>query len=174
MTLENQPIEKNENLSTLKKSPVDQHDLIMILLLMIISLRSVVWNIFQLVNESNFSWLIAIGISAFIGKIAGGWLADKIGWRLYAMLSILIATPLLTICRKEWFLFCIGIGLLQSGIPATTSLLIQSLKGKTARGISLSFGAAIIIGALASFFPLQLLLGQIPVILTLSGAGKWQ
>jgi MFS transporter, FSR family, fosmidomycin resistance protein len=165
MTIEDQAIEKNENLNTPKKSPVDQHDLIMILLLMIISLRSVVWNIFQLVYENNYSWLIAIGLSAFIGKIAGGWLADKIGWRLYAIISIVLATPLLTLFRKEWFLFCLGIGLLQSGIPATTSLLIQSLKGKTARGISLSFGAAIIMGAFAGLIPLQLLLEKIPFIL---------
>jgi FSR family fosmidomycin resistance protein-like MFS transporter len=168
LKFESSAIDIKENSSESKKSPIDQHDLIMILLLLIISLRSVVWNIFQLMNESNYTLLIAIGISAFVGKIAGGWLADKIGWRLYAMLSIVIATPLLTLFRKEWLLFCLGIGLLQSGIPATTSLLIQSLKRKTARGVSLSFGAAIIIGALASFFPLQLLLNQTPVILLTS------
>lgn len=151
-----------------EKLLLDQHDLIMILLLLIISLRSVVWNIFQLVYDNNLEWLIAIGIAACIGKIAGGWLADKIGWRLYAISSILLATPLLTFFKKEMFLFSLGIGLLQSGIPATTSMMIQSLKGKTARGISLSFGISIIIGALFSFIPLQYLLDQMPFILILA------
>jgi len=151
-----------------KKSPIDQHDIVMIFLLLIISLRSVVWNVFQLVYENNYEWLIAIALSACIGKIVGGWLADKIGWRLYTILSLISATTLLTLFKKEMLLFCLGIGLLQSGIPATTALLIQSLKGKTARGISLSFGTAIIIGALASFFPLQQILTNASFILLTS------
>ena len=152
----------------IEKILLDRHDMIMILLLLIVSLRSAVWNIFQLVYDNNLEWLIATGVAACIGKIAGGWLADKIGWKLYAFSSILLATPLLTFFRKEMFLFSLGIGLLQSGIPATTALMIQSLKWKTARGISLSFGLSIILGALVGFFPLNYLLKQMPFILVLS------
>lgn len=148
------------------QSVPEKHDLIMILLLMVISLRSVVWNIFQLIHENNFTWLIAIAASAFAGKLAGGWIADRIGWRIYALASAIIPMPLLTFFKKEIVLFCIGIGVLQSGIPATTSLLIKSMDGKAARGISLSFGTAIIIGAAGSLFPLQILLQQLPFILT--------
>ena len=150
------------------KHAIDGHDIIMILLLIIISLRSVTWNVFQLIHENNFEWLIAIAIAAVIGKIAGGWLADKIGWRLYALSSAIIATPLLTFFKNEIILFCIGIGILQSGIPATTSLLIQSLKGRTSKAVALSFGTAIIIGSAASVFPAQRLLLQTPSILLTS------
>ena len=100
-----------------------------------------------------------------MGKIAGGWLADKIGWRLYALSSAIFATPLLTFFKKELLLFSLGIGLLQSGIPATTSLLIHSLKGKTSKGIALSFGVAIIIGSVTSVFPAKTLFLQMPYIL---------
>lgn len=127
----------------------------MIVLLAVISLRSVIWNIFQLVHDKDYFWLIAIAASAFIGKIFGGWLADKIGWRLYAFSSLLIATPLLTLFKKEMILFCIGIGLLQSGIPATTSMLIHSMKGEKEKAIALSFGTAIILGAFVVYKPLQ-------------------
>jgi FSR family fosmidomycin resistance protein-like MFS transporter len=147
---------------------IDQHDIIMILLLIIISLRSVTWNVFQLIHENNYEWLIAIAAAAVVGKIAGGWLADRIGWRLYAISSAIIATPLLTFFKKEMLLFCLGIGLLQSGIPATTSLLIQSLKGNAAKGISLSFGVAVIIGAAATVFPSQGVLQLVPYILLAS------
>ena len=118
-----------------------------------ISLRSVIWNVFQLLHENNYEWLIAIAVAAVIGKIAGGWLADKIGWRLYVLISITAATPLLTFFRNEQVLFCIGVGLLQSGIPATTSLLIRSMKGKTERAIGLSFGTAIIAGGIVFYIP---------------------
>ncbi|MEO6612918.1 MAG: MFS transporter [Chitinophagaceae bacterium] len=135
------------------KFTLDQHDLVMILLLTVISLRSVIWNIFQLVHENNYQWLIAIAVAAFAGKILGGWLADRIGWRLYIFISLATAAPLITLFKEELVLFCIGIGLLQSGIPATTALVIRSVRGKTERGIGLSFGTAIIAGALSLFIP---------------------
>ena len=142
------------------KFTLDQHDVIMILLLTIISLRSVVWNIFQLIHDHNYEWLLAIAIAAFTGKIIGGWLADRIGWRLYLFISLITATPLITFCKNEILLFCIGIGLLQSGIPASTALLIQSVKGKTERGVGLSFGTAIILGAVVLYTPFRDLLFQ--------------
>jgi len=162
-------LKEQENAESAKdKHAIDAHDIIMMLLLLIISLRSVTWNVFQLIHENNFEWLIAIASAGVVGKIAGGWLADKIGWRIYALASATIATPLVVIFKKELVLFCIGIGLLQSGIPATTSLLIQSLKGKTAKGVALSFGTAIIIGSAASIIPAERLLPGTAYILLAS------
>ncbi len=134
---------------------LDRHDIIMIILLTVISLRSVIWNIFQLLHEKDYHWLIAIAAAAFIGKIAGGWIADRVGWRLYTLMSLAVATPLLNFFKDELLLFCIGIGLLQSGIPATTSLLIHSMKGRTEQAVGLSFGTAIILGALVFYSPLR-------------------
>ncbi len=153
---ETQTVElKQQEAPTSQKFQLDQHDLIMILLLTFISLRSVIWDIFQLVHQNNYSWLIAIAVAAFIGKITGGWLADRIGWRLYTFISLGIATPLITFFRDELLLFCIGIGLLQSSIPPTTALLIQSLKGKTERAIGLSFGTAIMTGVILFYTPIR-------------------
>ncbi|MBS1921136.1 MAG: hypothetical protein JST17_12865 [Bacteroidetes bacterium] len=149
--------EKNES-NAGKRVHLDQHDLIMILLLTIISMRSAIWDIFQLIHHNNFSWLIAIAAAAFAGKIAGGYLADRMGWRLYTYIALGLATPLITLFRNELILFCIGIGLLQSSIPSTTALLIRSLKGKTERAIGLSFGTAIIIGAILFYTPVRMVL----------------
>lgn len=139
---------------------IDGHDITMILLLTVISLRSAFWNIFQLIHEQNYEWLLAIALAAFAGKLAGGFIADKIGWRLYGLVSLIIATPLTTFFKNELILFCIGIGLLQSGIPATTALLIQSVKGNVGRGIALSFGTAIILGAFIMLAPVRLLINS--------------
>jgi hypothetical protein len=72
--------------------------------------------------------------------------------------SLVVATPLITIFKKEMILFCIGIGLLQSGIPATTALLIHSMKGNTERAIGLSFGFSIIAGAVIFYTPARIFL----------------
>ena len=150
----NQVVLKEESQSN-KKFSLDGHDYIMIFLLTIISLRSVIWDIFQLIHENNYRWLSAIAMAAFIGKLTGGWLSDRVGWRLYTFVSLTLATPLITFFKDELFLFCIGIGLLQSSIPATTSLLIRSLKGKTERGIGLSFGTTIMVGAIVLYAPVR-------------------
>lgn len=131
----------------------DRHDLLMILLLTVISLRSAVWNIYQLLHEGQYSWLIPVAAAAFAGKVLGGWISDRIGWRLYTHISLLAAAPLLSFFKEELILFCIGIGLLQSGIPATTLLLVRHTGGKTERAIGISFGLAIVIGAFAFAIP---------------------
>jgi hypothetical protein len=131
-----------------KKQPieVDRHDVLMILLLSIITLRSAVWNIIQIAHEHDYTGLLAIAFSAFIGKIAGGLLSDRMGWKTYSLLSLITAMPLVTFFKDELLLFCIGIGLLQSAIPANTVLLIQYHKGKKEEAFAFSFGVAVLAG----------------------------
>ncbi len=148
------PVKEEKKVAPAKnETGLDRHDIIMLLLLTAIAFRSAIWNIFQVLHAQQYDWLLWIAAAAVTGKIIGGWLADRIGWRLYAIASILAAMPFLSFFRKEMALFCIGIGLLQSGIPATTSLLIKSLGEKKEKGIALSFGTAIIVGALVFFEP---------------------
>lgn len=125
---------------------IDRHDLMMILLLGIIALRSAVWNIFQVIHEHHYTWLLAIAFSAFAGKIAGGWISDRVGWKLYSLVSLATAMPLLSFFKEEIILFCIGIGLLQSAIPANTAMMIEYCKGQKEKGVALSFGTAIVAG----------------------------
>lgn len=129
-----------------KHHVIDNHDVLMILLLGIISLRSAVWNIFQVIYEHNYAWLLAIAVSAFLGKILGGWISDKVGWKLYSFVSLIAAMPLVSFFKEEIVLFCIGIGLLQSAIPANTAMMIEYCKGRKERGVAFSFGTAIVIG----------------------------
>jgi FSR family fosmidomycin resistance protein-like MFS transporter len=84
---------------------IDNHDVLMILLLGIISMRSAVWNIFQVIHEHNYTWLLAIAASAFLGKILGGWISDKIGWKLYSFVSLIAAMPLVSFFKEEIVLY---------------------------------------------------------------------
>lgn len=134
---------------------IDNHDVLMIVLLGVISLRSAIWNIFQVIHEHNYTWLLAIAASAFIGKICGGWISDRVGWKLYSLVSLITAMPLVSFFKEEIVLFCIGIGLLQSAIPANTAMMIEYCKGQKEKGIALSFGTAIVVGIVLTA-PVQL------------------
>ncbi len=127
---------------------IDSHDRLMMLLLTIITLRSALWNVFQLLHQHNYTWLLAIAGSAFVGKILGGFISDYIGWRLYNLLSLGLAAPLVSFFKHDLVLFCIGVALLQSGIPASTALLLQSMKGQKEKGIGLSFGVAVFLAGI--------------------------
>jgi FSR family fosmidomycin resistance protein-like MFS transporter len=125
----------------------------MILLLTLITLRSALWNIFQLIHQQNYGWLLAIAISAFAGKILGGFISDRIGWRLYNFVSLLAAAPLVSFFKNELLLFCIGVALLQSGVPANTAMLLVYMKEEKGKAVALAFGAGVFLAGSILFFP---------------------
>jgi MFS transporter, FSR family, fosmidomycin resistance protein len=137
------------------KLDVDAHDIIMIILLTGISLRSVVWNLFQLMYEHNYTWLFAIAITAMLGKIIGGAMADRIGWRLYLFCSLSLSIPLLSFFKHNIVALCAGIALLQSSIPVSMTLMYRIMPARPAMAVSYNLGLSIILGALIFFTPLQ-------------------
>jgi FSR family fosmidomycin resistance protein-like MFS transporter len=130
----------------------DRHDLLMLVLLMAIALRSAVWNLFQLIHADAHELLLLTGLAAMLGKVAGGWLADKMGWRNYAILALSLATPLLAFggTRPEYLLP--GIALLQSATPAAVLGMYRLMPRMGATAVGLCFGLAIAIGALPNIF----------------------
>ncbi len=72
-TLPSYHIQKN------KQSQLDGHDYIMLGLLLIMCFRSFIFDIINHIAQQYSDGLLIIGISAFLGKIIGGFIADKIG-----------------------------------------------------------------------------------------------
>lgn len=133
---------------------IERHDVIMCILITVISLRSFVWDIMQMVEQNNYKWLIIIAISAMCGKIMGGFIADKIGHKRFSIYALVIALPFLTILKKNIFTLSIGVFLLQSTIPSTTVMVLQTIKRKPALAISLSFGLSILIAISLFYTPI--------------------
>jgi FSR family fosmidomycin resistance protein-like MFS transporter len=127
---------------------LDKHDYIMIVLLLAIAMRSAVWNIFQQIYIQNYEWLFYMAVSAMTGKIVGGFLADRLGWRNYVFFALLLATPLLTWGERNlWFLLP-GIALLQSVTPVALSAMYKLLPQSPALSAAMTLGMAIAIGGL--------------------------
>lgn len=138
-----------------EKSGADRHDVIMIVLLAVISLRSAIWDVFQLLYENRYDILLPVAIAAMAGKITGGFLGDRIGHRRQSIWALSLSLPLLSFNRQNIPLLCTGIFLLQSSLPNLSRLLINQLRSDRHMGAALTFGLPIILGALFFFSPLK-------------------
>jgi len=126
---------------------LENHDLIMIALLTAIALRSAVWSTFQFVLAGNLPALLALAIAAAIGKILGGVLADRVGWRRWTVGALLVSAPLLAIGSHRFELLLVGVTLLQSATPVALAMTAQLLPRQPATASGLVLGLAIALGA---------------------------
>ena len=117
------PIALNKLSNKVQGAQLDHHDWIMMLLLLIIAMRSAIWNTFQHIHNGDYSLLLLLAAAAMGGKIAGGYLADRVGWRNYALGALLLAAPLLGLGGRKPLLLAIGVGLLQSVTPLTLAAM---------------------------------------------------
>lgn len=144
---------------------IDTHDLVMFGLLAAIGLRSAVWDVVQWLMLGQIWPLLGLGCAAMIGKCAGGFLADWLGWRRYAMWALGLAAPLLSFADGSLWLLLPGIALLQSVTPIGIAAVAQRLPGRRATAAGLTFGLAVAVGGVPH------LLGLNPWLQTAYGIG---
>lgn len=142
------PLFTNNAVSQQSTPGLDRHDWVMMGLLLVIAMRSAIWNTFQLINQGDYHLLLLLAAAAMGGKLLGGFVADRVGWKGYAMGALLLAAPLLSFgARKPWIL-AIGVGLLQSATPLALAAMHRSLSGRPALASGLTFGLAIALGGI--------------------------
>jgi MFS transporter, FSR family, fosmidomycin resistance protein len=124
---------------------LERHDLLMCLVLTVMSLRSVVWDISQMIQTDNYQWLITLAIAAALGKIIGGFVSDKINIKYFLLGAIALSIAFFTFFRKSLIGFGLGVLLLQSTIPATFGLCLNQLKQRPAIASALTFGLSVFI-----------------------------
>ena len=133
----------------------DSHDLLMVLMLAAIAMRSAVWNVFQLINEGDYVVLIPIGFAAFAGKLLGGFAADRFGWKNYSLFALLLSGLLLSFSGKSWLFLFAGVGLLQSATPVAIAAMHRWLPAQPATAAGLSLGLALAFGGIPFFMGLS-------------------
>lgn len=127
---------------------LDGHDVLMLVLLLAIAMRSAVWNVFQLVHSGEEGWLVAVGTAALLGKLAGGFAADWLGWKRYTVVALLLAAPLLVWSEGTRWLLLPGIALLQSATPAAVTAMWNYMPKMPATASGMAFGLAIAAGGI--------------------------
>jgi len=142
-----------------KQSQLDIHDWLMLGILLIMCFRSFIFDVVNHVAYQYPNGMIIIGISAFAGKIFGGLIADKIGWKRFVYISLPLALLLLQLGKENIYALAFGIACLQSSVPITLLLMSNSLPQYPATATALSLGTSVAFAGLPIF-----LLGDIKII----------
>ncbi|MBP6432593.1 MAG: hypothetical protein KA319_12575 [Ferruginibacter sp.] len=138
-------VQKNE------QSQLDSHDYIMLGLLLVMCFRSFIFDVINTIAQQYSDGILIIGISAFLGKIVGGFIADKIGWKKYVYITLPIALLLFHFGKQNIYALGFGIACLQSSVPITLLLMSRSLPIYPATATALSLGASVAIAGLPLF-----------------------
>lgn len=165
--------ETKESVRQRVKPEFEKHDLIMLLLLTGIALRSALWTAFQYVEQGLPEMLLAMAAAAAIGKALGGYMADWLGWRIYTTSVLLLATPLLLIGRISSAAFLVGIALLQSATPVTLAAMIKLLPRSPATASGLALGLGIAVGGFPAVLGMGAWISGTPggiIVITLASA----
>jgi MFS transporter, FSR family, fosmidomycin resistance protein len=131
-----------------KQSELDAHDWLMLGILLIMCFRSFVFDVINHVAQQYPNGILIIGISAFAGKIIGGFVADKIGWKKYVYITLPIALILFQFGKENIYALAFGIACLQSSVPITLLLMSKSLPMYPATATALSVGTSIALAGL--------------------------
>lgn len=154
-------------------SHFDRHDAFMLLLLLAITLRSAVWDIFQAIHTGSEQVLLGIALAAAAGKITGGWLADKMNSLHVLGGSMVISLGLLQFSIKHEVFLYGGIALLQATLPASVLQVNRLLPRWPAMTNALVLGLAVTLGGFPYMLDAAALFLPLTLALLLLVAGMW-
>lgn len=134
-----------------KESELDAHDLIMLAILLLMCFRSLIFDVVNYAAENVENGIFYLGVSAFAGKIVGGFLADKIGLKKFIYTTLSIAFLLFQFGKENIYALSAGVACLQSSVPVTLLLMSRSLPFYPATATAFSLGTSIILAGLPLF-----------------------
>lgn len=123
----------------------------MLLILLFMCFRSFLFDVVNYVAENYEHGILYLGISAFLGKIIGGFLADKMGVRRFIYITLALALLLFQFGKENIYMLCAGIACLQSSVPVTLLMMGQSLPLHPASATAFSLGLSVVLAGLPLF-----------------------
>jgi len=130
---------------------IEGHDWVMIAILLTVTLRSLLYEVISVFAHNWQTGLLTIGIAAFAGKIIGGFLADRIGWKLWVYITLPLAFVFLQFGQNNLLMLGFGISCLQSSVPVSLMLMRRNMPGFPATATAMTLGTTIAIAALFLF-----------------------
>ena len=126
-------------------------ELLAFALVLAVALRSIVWTGIQS-SEAGYSQMaLLIALAAGLGKLFGGFAADRFGWLRYTIIAMLSSIFLLAFRADMLWLLLAGVFFLQSVTPLSLAALGRRMPSSPALAASLVLGVAVLLGG----FPLM-------------------
>ncbi len=121
----------------------ERYTLVLIFLLIIVALRSTIWTIYG-ATAANIDVILAFGIVAGLGKLVGGYAADRFGsWHIIGITALL---SLLCFPVPSFLFLLLGIFFLQSSTPIILATAVQTFPRYAATIAGCVLGFAIAVG----------------------------
>jgi MFS transporter, FSR family, fosmidomycin resistance protein len=120
--------------------------LVVIALIFAIALRSLVWVGIGSGVAGYSQIALSLALAAGVGKLLGGFAADRIGWVRYAVAGLILTLLLLAMGRNWFGATLVGVFFLQSVTPLSIAALGRLMPRTPALAASLALGTAIILG----------------------------
>ncbi len=114
------------------KSHINYFELIIVLLLFFVAVRSIYGLGTVFMWQDNFVLLYILTLAVVTGKIIGGITADKFGWMKVAAITLFISIPLITFFSTIPVLAVIGTFLFSITMPLPVTALSNMLPGRSA------------------------------------------
>lgn len=133
---------------------IDAHDGLMLLILLALTLRSALWDLVQVARAADGHVLLAVAVSAAVGKVFGGWMISRWPGLRQVGAVLIVSCLLLEFARQSVVALCAGVALLQSTIPASIVILHRSFGTSAARASAYVLGLTVALGGLV--IPLRL------------------
>jgi MFS transporter, FSR family, fosmidomycin resistance protein len=96
--------------------------------------------------------MIGLPTVAFAGKLAGGYLADRLGWMDVSVGALLLSAPLIALAGGSSWLLLAGLLIFQTTMPVTLVATYRALPRWPATAFGLPC-LALIAGAMPTFYP---------------------
>ena len=150
LKVENQPFDgKSNKIAKFKKIEIWG---IILGLMLVLSIRSFIWEIGQYVHQGNYNSIIIIGSFAFIGKLMGGFLSDKINHGLFLVVTLFISFICLIFDFGNIWVEGIGFSFLQASLPLSILQISALFEKRIGFSIGLALGFAILLGGIPFLF----------------------
>jgi FSR family fosmidomycin resistance protein-like MFS transporter len=127
---------------------------IIYLVLFVITVRSLIGFAVVYPWKSDIDLLVILTISVVLGKGLGGFLADRFGWTLTAVGSLVLSIPFLIAGVNIPVLGMMGMFLFNITMPVTLTVVANMVPGKPGTAFGLTC-AALVLGTLPAFSTLQ-------------------
>ena len=138
--------------NTLNRWILEKKDFLILLVLLIICIRSFIYNILNSFSNDFEDGLLIVGLSVFIGKLFGGFLAELIGWKFSIYGSMILAILFFQIDDQNIYMLSLGIACMQSSVPITLELLGRFLSFYPSTSSALGLGTTIAIAGIPFYF----------------------